>query len=509
MSLRCFAGRSLAALCMTFLVECGVWAQQDADSVYTPSYFPQTPRVAPGPVAPTQQSTPLFRAILPVQAIQSPTPSAVSPPQPGSAVGAPAVPNMFAPGGAAAQSTPYVQSTPSGPIGRTVEPLDEAYEYVVGVMQTDWDDSAVPQAARWFNADYQLSWLRGQHVPPLVTASGASVPVTQVGVLGLNTTSILLGDKPWDSSPSSGFRLNTGRWLDNHWGVEVGGFLLEDKGTVFNVASNGAANSLGLGRPFLDTFTGGLAAEVVAAPGQLAGSIQASTRAQMWGSDINFVFREEPGRFFQTQLRAGVRYIDYDDSIFISQTSTPLGAVSIPFNGNLRVTNPDSVRVDDSFRTHNEFIGGQVGFDTSWKLGRLVFDLDTKVALGSTHQEVTVNGTSETISGGQTTNLVQGGFLANLSNIGHYSRDAFSAIPEIEFKVEYRCSPTLSLFASYDALIWQDVAMAGGQIPTVVDVTHVPTNPAFGAANGVNPGFSMGHSNFISQSLHAGVLWKF
>ena len=163
----------------------------------------------------------------------------------------------------------------------------------------------------------------------------------------------------------------------------------------------------------------------------------------------------------------------------------------------------------DSFRTHNEFIGGQVGFDTSWRLGRLVFDLDTKVALGNTRQEVTINGTSEIIQGGVPTNLVQGGLLANSSNIGRYSHDAFSVIPEIELKMEYRCSPTVSLFASYDALIWQDVAMAGEQIPTSVDTTRVPTLATFGKAGGVNPGFIMEHGNFVSQSVHVGVLWKF
>ena len=379
----------------------------------------------------------------------------------------------------------------------------------MGTLQTDWDDSAI-QTTRWFNADYQLSWLRGQRTQPLVTSSGSSVPLASAGVVGLNTTTVLLGGaSAWDTSPSSGFRLNTGRWLDNCWGVEVGGFLLENRANIFGAASDGSANSFALARPFTDSATGTQQAAVIALAGSEAGSISALTRAQMWGAEGNFVFREEPGRFFQTQLRAGVRYIDYDDSILIQSTSTPLGVVSIPFNGNLQVTNPDSVRVTDSFRTHNQFLGGQVGFDTSWRLGRLVFDLDAKLALGDTRQEVTVNGTSETISGGRTTNLVQGGLLANSSNIGSYSRDAFSVIPEIELKVEYRFSPTLSLFASYDALIWGDVATAGEQVPTTVDVTRVPTNRFFGSAGGVNPGFTMGHGNFVSQSMQLGVILKF
>jgi hypothetical protein len=492
----------LAALCMTFMVECGVWAQ-DAASVYTPSYFPSTPRVPPGAVAPPPTSTPLFRAILPVQALQQPAPSAVNPPA--SAPIAP--PTLPMPG--MIDSGVVVQSTPSGPIARTVEPLDQAVEYVMGTLQTDWDDSAI-QTARWFNADYQMSWLRGQHAPPLVTSSGSAVPLASAGVLGLNTTTILLGGfHPVDASPSSGLRLNTGRWLDNCWGVEVGGFVLEDKANIFNAASDGSANSFALARPFTDSATGTQQAAVVALAGKEAGSITALTRAQMWGAEANIVFREEPGRFFQTQLRAGFRYIDLDDEILVQQSSTPLGAVSIPFNGNIAVTNPDSVRVTDSFRTHNQFLGPQFGFDSVWRLGKLNIDLDAKVALGDTRQEITVNGTSETISGGRTTNLVQGGLLANSANIGHYSRDAFSAIPEIELKLEYRYSPNVTLFASYDALIWGDVATAGEQVPSAVDITRVPTNRFFGAPGGVTPGFTMGHGDFVSQSMHVGVLLKF
>ena len=499
MSLRCFAGRSLAALCMTFMVECGVWAQ-DAASVYTPSYFPSTPRVPLGAVTPPPASTPLFRAILPVQALQPPAPSAVNPPA--ATPVAPAAPGTFDTG-------VVVQSTPAGPIARTVEPLDQAVEYVMGTFQTEWDDSAI-QTSRWFNADYQMSWLRGQHGPSLVTTSGSAVPLASAGVLGLNTTTVALGGTSgWDTNPSSGIRLNAGRWLDSCWGVEVGGFFLENKANIANFASDGSANSFSLARPFVDAATGTPQAAIVALAGNESGSISATTRTQMWGAETNLVFREEPGRFFQTQVRAGFRYISLDDEILIQQTSTPLGAVTIPFNGNLAVTNPDSVRVTDSFKTHNDFFGPQFGFDTSWRLGRLVIDLDAKVALGDTHQEVTINGTSETISGGRTTNLVQGGLLANSANIGHYNRDAFSVVPEIELKLEYRWSPMVTTFISYDALIWGDVATSADQVPSTVDVTRVPTNRFFGAPGGVNPGFTMGHGDFVSQSAHVGLILKF
>ena len=279
-----------------------------------------------------------------------------------------------------------------GPAIRQSEPLEEAADYVMGTLQMGWDDSAY-RTFEWVNLDYQLSWLRGAHTPPLLTASGSAVPLA----LSRRLRAQLDGDSGRQGhDPGQPVVRLPPRWgaVSRHLVRGRGpGFVLEDRASIFHAGGTGAADSFSVARPFIDTATGGESAAVTAFPGAFAGSVDVASRAQLWGTEMNAVFREEPGRFFQTKLRAGVRYLDLDQTVSITELSTPQNAFAIPFNGAVVVTNPDSVRVIDTFRTRNQFIGPQVGFETGWKVGRLNFDLDARVAIGGNHQVVDIGGT--------------------------------------------------------------------------------------------------------------------
>jgi len=81
--------------------------------------------------------------------------------------------------------------------------------------------------------------------------------------------------------------------------------------------------------------------------------------------------------------------------------------------------------VQDSFLTRNEFYGGQFGLDGEWRLGRWFLGGTAKLAMGSMHQIVVIDGfTSSSAAGTQ-----RGGLLALPTNIGHYSRDTFALVP--------------------------------------------------------------------------------
>ena len=67
----------------------------------------------------------------------------------------------------------------------------------------------------------------------------------------------------------------------------------------------------------------------------------------------------------------------------------------------------------------------------------------------------------------------------------------------------------MSAFVSYDILAWSDAVNPGEQIPLRVDLTRVPTSAVFGQPGGTNPGVSITHTHFTSQSLHVGVTLKF
>jgi hypothetical protein len=126
------------------------------------------------------------------------------------------------------------------------------------------------------------------------------------------------------------------------------------------------------------------------------------------------------------------------------------------------------------------------------------------VALGTTHQTVDVNGfTTITPPGGPAT-VVPGGFLALPSNIGRFTRDPFSVIPEVGFNVGYRITNNLSAFAGYNFLYWSNVVRPGDQINLGVNSTRTPVSllPPNGPAA---PLFSFRSSDFWAQGISFGV----
>ena len=62
----------------------------------------------------------------------------------------------------------------------------------------------------WFRADYMLWWTRGARLPPLVTTSPVGAPV---GVLGAETTTVLLGDSMEHEGSRSNLRGRIGYWF--------------------------------------------------------------------------------------------------------------------------------------------------------------------------------------------------------------------------------------------------------------------------------------------------------
>ena len=62
---------------------------------------------------------------------------------------------------------------------------------------------------------------------------------------------------------------------------------------------------------------------------------------------------------------------------------------------------------------------------------RWSLDLRTTVALGSTHQRLTIDGSQVRTLPGQAPLVFRGGLLALDSNIGTFSRDRFSVVPEV------------------------------------------------------------------------------
>jgi len=79
------------------------------------------------------------------------------------------------------------------------------------------------------------------------------------------------------------------------------------------------------------------------------------------------------------------------------------------------------------------------------------------VALGDTHQEVRISGTTDFADPGVAPIRQQGGLLALPTNIGTYSRDQFSVVPEIGHQRGRQVTDHVRVFAGYTLLYWSNV----------------------------------------------------
>ena len=102
----------------------------------------------------------------------------------------------------------------------------------------------------YFDADYLLWWVRGAHLPPLVTSSPPGTAIQNAGVLGEPGTRVLYGDELTSSGPWSGIRLRGGVGLDDfrQWWLIVDGFYLPMYSDTFEANSQRPVHP---GSPFL------------------------------------------------------------------------------------------------------------------------------------------------------------------------------------------------------------------------------------------------------------------
>ena len=171
----------------------------------------------------------------------------------------------------------------------------------------------------------------------------------QAGVLGQPTTTILLGDETLGEGSRNGGRMDFGYWLDpcETVGFQVGYIGIGSATADYTAESNGTPI---LARPFFNTQTGQNDSHLIAYPGVVQGTFTAAWSNEF--QDLEVLFRRAINRswFGRVDLVAGYRFARLDDGLQINEdvlTDTAPGSVS--------------ATAIDSFRTRNEFNGGELG----------------------------------------------------------------------------------------------------------------------------------------------------
>lgn len=377
------------------------------------------------------------------------------------------------------------------------------------LLQSDPTDS--PALERGFlQAEYLLWWMSGLDIPILATTNpnpGA------FGFLGEPGTVSILGPGTLLGSTRQGFRVRGGLWLTENrsYGVDGSFFLLGRRSTEVTFTSDQfplitrpvfSPNT----RPNQPNVVIGQVGEAVAVPGILLGSLTVEATSLLWGADANLrscLFRncDAAASWF-----VGYRYLNLSESVSITENISVVGP------GGNRVLIPDPVGtqivVKDHFATTNRFHGGQIG--ATWERRWGVFSLDARasVALGVTNQELSIFGAQTRTRPGQLPLTYSGGLLAAGPNLGTFTRDRFSVVPEMTVNIGYWLTPNVKAFVGYNFLYWTNVIRPGEQIDPVVDLTFVPNAPPVPFSGQYRPRPLFRQSDLWVTGMQFGLQWR-
>jgi len=425
------------------------------------------------------------------------------------------------PAGQAPPSTSLPLAEDPMPAGMADEPPPPIFEPRYGSTH---EANAYPYVT-WARAEVLLWWVKDGPAPPPLVTTGPPDVITG-GVLGQPGTGVLFGNAPLDFGDSGGGRWTLGWWCDveQHYGIEATGFVLERRAEIFNASSDGTGTPV-IARPFIDAQLGTERSVFAAFPGLFSGGVSVAATDQLYGFEVNFLDCALHGgtplpeqRFpygeWRVEWQAGFRFLELHEGLNVGQVSNLLAQGQASYLNQVIVA-PNVLSASDTFDTRNQFYGAQLGGHAEWVHGCLFVDVLGKLALGVTHEVVAVSGlTTLTPLGGPVapnTPLVSpGGFLATSTNTGASGRTSFGFVPELGLTVGYQCGQFCRFFAGYTFLYWDHVVRPGDQIDRTVNLTQVPISDSLGPLTGpVRPVRLFNESDFWVQGISLGFEVRF
>jgi hypothetical protein len=392
-----------------------------------------------------------------------------------------------------------------------------------------------PRRTAWFyvEADYLYWWVNHQPAPILLTTApnnGLNANGLTGGILGQPGTQTLVSGDNLGYPTFSGMRVKAGVNLDSDgfWTVEASGFMLPKRSINLNYGGRSDGTPL-LTIPFLDAASGqpsalDLSAQDANGNPFLLGGVGIHADLQTWGYEANVIAHSIRTAERSVDLLVGFRALSLDENLAINQTIVPTQ------DGNITVQFPTTgqgagsyffgaagnpVYVNDFFGTRNQFYGPQLGTRFRWDLGRWTADITAKVAVGVTHEQANIEGsTTATLAtnpntGASVANLITpGGMFALQNNIGTYSQNQFTVVPEIGANLSYAVTSWLHIHAGYSALYWSNVARPGAQIDSTLNSKLIPTGALLPTATSPTgsfvPGSEQGRPYF---AFHDTAFW--
>jgi hypothetical protein len=370
-----------------------------------------------------------------------------------------------------------------------------------GVTRADalTGDETVPPGRVWGDVEALLWWMKAANLPPLITISPPGTPTGSIGVPGAPGTSVLFGGSPVNGGMAPGGRVTAGFWFncERTIGAEAYYFQLASQAGGL---SAGTPNSVG--RPFFNTMTGLPDAQLVSVPGFLAGSVQAAASSgSLLGAGVLGRANLCCGCCYRLDALAGYRYLSMSDRLAIGENLTSIDPAQTvaPLGTN--------ILINSRFETSNQFNGGDFGLAGQFCRNAWTLRGTARIALGSTHQQADINGTTTVTVPGSAPVTMPGGLLAVSSNSGSHSREVVTFVPEVGLQLAYQVGAHTSVHVGYTFLYWSNVARAGDQIDLVLNPALLP--PLLPGASPLRPAFDFQGTGFWAQGVDLGLEFRF
>jgi hypothetical protein len=361
----------------------------------------------------------------------------------------------------------------------------------------------------WVTADYLFWWVKGAPLPqPLITAGSSSDTIP--GALGQPNTRVLFGDRTVGFGPASGIRFGLGGWLDAQhlWALDADGFILERKQRQVLYGSDGNSD-LAIAQPVINPATGE-SAYVTSYKGLIAGTIFASTSTQFGGWELNGMRNLVRNANLEFNVLAGFREVILRESLYVDSNIQQLQPNVLSFAGQ-SVNVGDQIYTTDGFRARTNFYGPQIGGKLSWTSNRFGVDLVGKIALGVSHESVSIDGwTSLYPAANNSITSIPGGLLAQSTNIGAYGRNVFAVAPEANLNLHYDLAPWARVNLGYTFMYLSRAVRPGLVVDRAVDPGLVPSSGAFGSGTVTgSPAFYFHDGGYWAQGLNLGLTLRF
>ncbi|OUT61106.1 MAG: hypothetical protein CBB71_05630 [Rhodopirellula sp. TMED11] len=364
----------------------------------------------------------------------------------------------------------------------------------------------------WFKLEGLAMKVDGMGMPPLVTSSPSGTAQADAGVLGLPTTTILVGNHEEFDNGFDGARIDLGFWFDrcHTWGMGMDMFRLSEASHRESFTSTG--NPI-LARPFFNILTGNEDANLLAFDDNANLSItgQVSVEMESFLRGGGFYFRKAMGceegrrRFFRigrydnfcsrSDFRFGYRYMDLAEQITIADSIVSTSSVA-----------PGQMSTLDVFRTENQFNGLDLAVHHRVIRGFWSFEGLVRLGVGNTLQKVRIDGSTTSTDQFNATTTEQGGLLALSSNIGNYTQDEFSVVPEINLTLGYQLTERLKATIGYTGIYWSNVVRPGQHISLDVNPDLLP--PPIPTNGALRPEFTWDTTDYWAQGLHYGLEFR-